>query len=115
MAYQRSKNDPYALTFNPRWRNHPNFSCSSGPNVVVPNQYGGFPTNFFQPRSNYQGFSNGPRQPIPLPPLVFNAQSQASPGYSELDKHERRIRSDTERMLRENNETILKAITKQFS
>jgi len=30
---------------------------------------------------------------------------------SELDKYERRIRSDMERMLRENNERMLKAIT----
>jgi len=37
MAYERPKNDPYAPTFDPGWRNHPNFSWSSGPNAVVPN------------------------------------------------------------------------------
>ena len=71
--------------------------------------------NSSQPRPNYQGFSNGPRQPVPPPPKASNARSQPPPGYSELDKYERRIRSDMERMLTENNKRMLKLITKQFS
>jgi len=47
--------------------------------------------------------------------MVSNVQSQPPPGYSELEKYERRIRSDMERMLRENNEIILEAIVEQFS
>jgi len=65
------------------------------------------------PRPNYQGFSNGPGQPSP-PPMASNAQSQSPPGYSNLDKYERRIKSDVEKMLKENNERILRVITEQF-
>jgi len=54
--------------------------------------------------------SNGPRQPVP-PPIAFNAQSQPPLGYSELEKYKRKIRSEMERMLRENNDKILKVIT----
>jgi len=75
IAYQRSKNDPSAPTFNPGLHIHPNFSWSNGPNAVVPNQYRGLPINPFQimPRPNYQGFLNGPRQPVP-PPMASNTQ-----------------------------------------
>ena len=98
IAYQRSKNDPYAPTLNPGWCTHPNLSWSNGPNTVVPNQYEGLPTNPSQTmlRPNYQGFSNRPRQPVP-PPMACNAQSQPPPGYSEFNKYERRIKSDIER------------------
>jgi len=112
MAYQRLKNDPHAPTYNTGWCIHPNFSWIKRPNAVVPNQYGGLPTNLSQtmPRPNYQGFSNGPGQPIP-PVMASNAQSQPPLGYSKFDKYERRIKSDMERMLKENNERILRAIT----
>jgi len=33
MAYQRPRNDPFAPTYNPGWRNHPNFSWSQGQNL----------------------------------------------------------------------------------
>jgi len=74
MAYQRPKNDPYAPTFNPRWRNLPIFSWNSGPNMIVTSQYGGLPINPSQARPNCQGFSNGPRQLVPSPPMASNAQ-----------------------------------------
>ena len=102
------------LPFNPRCCYHSNFSWSNGTNVVIPNQYEGFPSNPSQPKPNCQGFSNGPRQPVP-PPMAPNTQSQPPFDYSELDKYERRIRSDMERKLRENNERMIKAITEQFS
>ena len=35
-AYQRPINDPYAPTYNPGWRNHPNFSWSQGSNSIRP-------------------------------------------------------------------------------
>ena len=35
-AYQRPINDPYALTYNPRWRNHPKFFGSQNPNTSDP-------------------------------------------------------------------------------
>jgi len=66
------------------------------------------------PRPNYQGFSKGSRLAVPHP-MVSNAQSQPAHGYSELNKYERRIRSEMESMLRENNERILRAIIEQSS
>jgi len=38
--------------------------------------------------------------------LAPNAQYQASPSHSELDNHERKIRSDMEWLLRENNARV---------
>ena len=70
--------------------------------------------DFLQPRPNYQGFSDRPIQPVP-PPMASNVPSQPTPSYSELNKYERRIRSDMKTMLRENNERILRTIIKQFS
>jgi len=79
--------------------------------MVVPTHCGGFPTSSSQTRPNYQGFSNGPRKLILIPPMTFNVQSQPPPRYIELDKYEKRIRSDMGRNLGENNERMLKAIT----
>ena len=36
MAYQRPRNDSFAPTYNPRWRNHPNFSWTQGQNLGGP-------------------------------------------------------------------------------
>ena len=36
-TYQRSLNNPYAPTYNPGWRNHPNFSWSQNSNIDGPN------------------------------------------------------------------------------
>ena len=109
MAYQGLKNDPYAPTFNPGWGNHSSFSWNNGPNKAVLTKYGGLPTNLSQtmPRPNYQGFSKGSRLAVPHP-MVSNAQSQPAHGYSELNKYERRIKNDMKRMLRENNERMLR-------
>ena len=46
--YQR-KYDPFSLTYNTRWRDHPNLSYGSRPN-------------------NYQQYGYQPRQPAPTPP-----------------------------------------------
>ena len=32
----RQANNPYSNTYNPRWRNHPNFSWSNNKNVAAP-------------------------------------------------------------------------------
>ena len=42
----RQANNPYSNTYNPGWRNHPNFSWSSNNNMVAPN----FPNNTNLPR-----------------------------------------------------------------
>lgn len=31
VLYQKQENNPYSQTYNPGWRNHPNFSWSKGP------------------------------------------------------------------------------------
>ena len=52
-AFTRLTNNPYAQTYNPDWRNHPNFSLSQNkqfhlptisPNFPIINKY--FPTKF---------------------------------------------------------------------
>ena len=46
MAYQRPRNDPFAPTYNPGWRNHLNFSWTQGQNLGGPRaQTGMFPGN----------------------------------------------------------------------
>jgi len=59
-------------------------------------------------RPGYQGIPNAPRQPVHPPPIAPIAQSQPTLGYSELNKYERRIKNDMKRMLRENNERMLR-------
>ncbi|KAL5564394.1 hypothetical protein UlMin_027558 [Ulmus minor] len=54
---QQRKYDPYAPTFNPRWKDHPNLSYS-GNHYVAPNNPTGF--NNLRRQQNYQ-----PRQPTP--------------------------------------------------
>ncbi|KAL5564396.1 hypothetical protein UlMin_027560 [Ulmus minor] len=54
---QQKKYDPYAPTFNPRWKDHPNLSYS-GNHYVAPNNRTGF--NNLRGQQNYQ-----PRQPTP--------------------------------------------------
>ena len=44
--------------------------------------------------------------------MAPNARSQPSYSYSELDKYETRIKSDMERILRDNNERMVRAVTK---
>jgi len=108
IAYQRPKNDPFFPYFNPTWRNHRNFSWSNGPNVVGPNsQAGMFPSNNSQPISHpsnsYQrlpflGITNAPRPPAPV------AHVQPPPGYIDIDKIQRRLNNNMERMMNANME-----------
>ena len=58
-TYQRPMNNPYAPTYNPRWRNHPNFSWSRNSNV------GG--ANFTQ-----QNLRPNPTMNNPTPPGFYN-------------------------------------------
>jgi len=108
MAYQRPKSDPHSPFFNPGWRNHPNFSWSSGPNAGGPtSQPGMFPSNNSQhishssnsfQRPAFQGLPNAPRPPPPV------AQIQPPPGYTDIDKIERRLNNNMERMVNANME-----------
>ena len=60
-TYQRPVNNPYAPTYNPGWRNHPNFLWSQNPNV------GGLSFNQQNPRpnpviNNPPGFNNNEKK-----------------------------------------------------
>ena len=63
------RSEPYSNTYNPRWRNHPNFAWSSqkpslGPNLTKPNTYGQ-PSRYTQPRT-YQPQPTQENQPSDL-------------------------------------------------
>jgi len=105
MAFQRPKNDLFFPYYNPRWRNHPNFSWSNGLNVAIPNsQPISYPPNSFQ-RPDFLGVPNAPRPPPPI------AQAQAPPGYTDIDRTEMRINSNVERMISANMEKIMRMMT----
>ena len=61
-------------------------------------------------RLGYQGIPIVLRQPAP-PSLSPITRSQPPHGYSEVDKYERRIESEKERMMRENKEKMLRTMT----
>ena len=46
----RPRNDFYSNTYNPGWRNHPNFSYANNSNQVVPSMPYNKPLGFTQPR-----------------------------------------------------------------
>ncbi|XP_044467736.1 uncharacterized protein LOC123197479 [Mangifera indica] len=60
---QRRQGNPYSNTYNPGWRNHPNFAWSNQANTSNPNQ------NFRQPPPRFQARNTNP-QPLhhPQPP-----------------------------------------------
>ncbi|XP_062006666.1 uncharacterized protein LOC133723817 [Rosa rugosa] len=68
MGQQRPKYDPYSNTYNPGWKDHPNFRWSGNDNVVRPTQgvYNGPP-----------GFQQGARQQIyqQAPPQQTSSKS----------------------------------------
>jgi len=119
MAFQRPKNEPFSPYHNLGCRNHLNFSWNTGPNATVSNfQPGMFPRNnsrcLSHPSNSFQrsAFSGVPNAPRPTPPIV---QVQPSPGYTDIDKLERRINNNMERMINANMERIMRMMTEQFS
>jgi hypothetical protein len=60
-SFHRPNQNPYSQTFNPGWRNHPNFSCKSGNNNAQTSQ----PP--FQAHHNFQN-SHGFVPPYAPPP-----------------------------------------------
>ena len=102
MAFQRPKNDPFFPYYNPGWRNHPNFSWSNGSNAAIPNsQPISHPPNSFQ-RPAFPGVPNATKPPPPVP------QAQPPPGYTDIDRMERRINSNVERMISANMEKMMR-------
>ena len=67
--FQNPRNDPFAPTYNPGWKNHPNFSWTQG-------------QNFQNPQQNFQ-------RPNPNPFPNYQNPSQAllnPPGFNDSDK-----------------------------
>jgi hypothetical protein len=60
-SFQRPNNNPYSLTYNPGWRNHPNFSWKSGNNNAQTSQ------SPYQAHHNFQN-SHGYAPPYAPPP-----------------------------------------------
>ena len=51
---KRQANNPYSNTYNPGWRNHPNFSWSNNNNMAAPNNMAKAqsPPSFQQPQQD---------------------------------------------------------------
>jgi len=86
--------------------------------VILNSQPGMFPRNNSQPislpshsfqRPAFACVPNAPRPPLPT------AQVQPPPGYIDIDKLERRINNNVERMINANIEGVLRMIIAQFS
>ncbi|KAM5578091.1 hypothetical protein ABKV19_008423, partial [Rosa sericea] len=69
-GYQRPRNDPYSNTYNPGWRDHPNFRWKDNENTQSAPQG-------FQPRP--QGFY---QKPQPLNPTPFNSNYNSNASSS---------------------------------
>ena len=122
VVYER--NDPYSQTYNPRWRNHPNFSWSQGQNYQNQNyQNQKFQNSNFQKpqfQSNQQ-FSNNRSQNPYFPQntqISQNApftQNQTALPQNEIDKRvsslEKRIESLT-RSVQQNTNVNAQAIAR---
>ena len=73
-----------------------------------------FPGNNSQPISHPSNsfqrpaFSSVPNAPTPPPPI---AQVQPPPGYTDIDKLERRINNNVERMINTNIERMMRMMT----
>ena len=63
-----------------------------------------YPTHSFQ-RPAFSGAPNAPRPPPPV------AQVQPPPGYTDIDKIERRINKNVERMINANMEIMMRMTT----
>ena len=69
--FKKTQNNPYSNTYNPRWRNHPNFSWSQGSHQGGPSH--SFvptgPTNQYVPSQAPHGTNHfGPMSTHPAPP-----------------------------------------------
>jgi len=65
------------------------------------------PSNSFQ-RLTFLGVPNAPRPPMPV------TQIQPPPGYTDIDKIERRINSNVQRMINANMEKMMRMMTEQL-
>ncbi|XP_062075466.1 uncharacterized protein LOC133779528 [Humulus lupulus] len=73
--YQRQPNNPNSMTYNPAWKNHPNFSWSNNQNTLQP---------YPQPQPPYQPTQNRPPYPQQYahqnpPPGYYQPQNRPPP------------------------------------
>ena len=82
--------------------------------MILNSQPGMFPGNNSQPISHpshsfqiptFSGVRNAPRPPPPI------AQVQPPPGYTDIDKFERRVNNNVERMINANMERMIRMMT----
>ncbi|WOG86434.1 hypothetical protein DCAR_0205638 [Daucus carota subsp. sativus] len=86
--FQNSRNDAFAPTYNPGWRNHPNFSWTQGQNCQVPQpnfQMNQGPNSFPTPQPNFQQRPNPNSYPNQGPNSCHNP-IQNPPGFNDSDK-----------------------------
>ena len=76
--------------------------------------HGNNPQHLSHPSHSFQrpAFSGAPNASRPPPPV---AQVQPPPGYTDIDKLERRINNNVERMINANMEKMMRMMTEQFS
>ncbi|KAM5584773.1 hypothetical protein ABKV19_004234 [Rosa sericea] len=86
-GYQRPRNDPYSNTYNPGWRDHPNFRWKDNENVQSAPQG-------FQPRP--QGFYQKPQPPNPTP---FNSNFNSNASSSSNDELIRTLTKSTQALI----------------
>ena len=101
----RPRNDPYAPTYNPGWRNHPNFSWSNGnPLNQNINRPIGFQAGPSYPRPNqgaYQGVTNFQPPPFHPPGFTQNIHPTQPPHIpNEPDKRVNSLEKQMENMMK---------------
>ena len=110
----RPRNDPYAPTYNPGWRNHPNFSWSNGSNQhQTNNQSNGFQAGPSYQRPNQGAFQGVNQfQPPHHPPGFNNIHPTTQPQHhtNESDKRINSLEKQMDTMMK-----MLGQITTQLS
>ncbi|XP_050369085.1 uncharacterized protein LOC126787211 [Argentina anserina] len=114
MAYSRPKNDPYSNTYNPGWRNHPNFSWGGNQGMNCNNQgsvnYGG--ASGSQSFQGNKGATNGgyggntyPKPPYQARP-PFQAPNTQVPHPPQVDAPKSSLEEMLAKVLANQNELI---------
>lgn len=104
------RNDPYAPTYNPGWKNHPNFSWNQGQGQQPhPAQFQNQPPVFHKPHSNPFPHQNHAPYPSQAP--------SHPPGFSESDKRLTSMEKNIEALLKstsnlaQSQQTFLQTMT----
>ena len=91
----RLRNDPYSNTYNPGWRNHPNFSWSNNQNTG--NQWGNNNSNQRQINTGaQQNFESQPKKPS-MEELLEQLQLQIKQQSPDMQQQSQQIQQLTQR------------------